>query len=194
MATLVLLADFKTYLKYTKTDEDGPLQAILDAIEANLADLTDQTFAAAGTVTDEVHSGSGGIDLFLRRPASSITSVKVSAAGTPGTPDDTIPTTDLRIDPVNDFRLVRFQGGVFPLGRFNVFVTYAAKSNLPLVAVEAVKEGAALLHRIRGSEHVRSQSLGELGSEILEMDRRLWSLPMWRAAVEQLAKPALILA
>lgn len=193
-AVLVTLADFKSYLKYDKNDEDVVLQALLDAVEAHLADLTDQTFAVGGAVADEEHSGDGGINLFLRRPASAITSVKVSRARDFGNPDVTIPATDLLVDPTNAQCIVRFQNGVFPRGTFNLAATYTAAANTPEVAIEAVKEGAALLWRIRGSEHVRSQSLGDLGSEVLEVDRRLWGLPMWRGAVEQLQKPTMILA
>lgn len=193
-AVLVTLADLKSYLKYSKSDEDGPLQASLDAVEAHLADLTDQIFSAAGAVTDESHSGDDAKDLFLRRPATSVTSVKVSATRDFVSPDETIAAGDLVVDPTNAQRIVRFQGGVFPAGQFNLAATYAAKEHKPEVAIEAVKQAVALLFRIRGSEHVRSQSLGELGSEVLEVDRRLWGLPMWRAAVEQLQKPSLILA
>lgn len=190
---LVTLAEFKAYLKYNKGDQDTILQALLDATEGHLADLTDQQFLAGGTVIDEVHSGDQGTVLNLRRPASSITAIKVSAASDPANPDDTIPVADVRIDPVNDRRVVRFQDGVFPVGVFNLFVTYEAKANQPAREKEAVKEAAAMLYRIRGSEHVRSQSLGDLGSEVLEIDRRLESLPMWRAAVEH-QKPVFILA
>lgn len=198
MSTLVTLADFKAYLKYDKTDQDATLQQLLDAVEEHLADLTDQTFGASSTVTQEVHTGDGERELILRRPASAITSIEISTTSDPASIDDTIPTTDVRIDPVRPQRLVRHQNGVFPRGLYNLFVTYAAADNLPGFAVVAVMEAAALLHRIRGVEHTRSSSLGELGSEVMVIDdsaiRRLWSLPMWRAAVEQLGKPRLLLA
>jgi hypothetical protein len=102
--------------------------------------------------------------------------------------------SEVRIDPVYPRRLVRI-GGVFPVGLYNLFVTYTAAENRPAIAIEAVKEAAALLWRLRGKEHISSESLGDLGSQTLtEIDRRLWALPMWRAAVEQLRKPTLVLA
>lgn len=199
MSTLVTLSTFKTYLRYTNTDQDGPLQAILDAVEAYLADLTDQTFGASATVTDEVHSGDGCKTLMLRRPATSITGINVSTTSNPASVDDTIPVTDVRIDPVNAQRLVRHQNGAFPRGTYNLFITYAAAENLPTIAIEAVKEASALLHRIRGTEHLRSQSLGDLGTETMsgvgmEFGTRLMALPMWKAAVEQIGKPTIVLA
>lgn len=195
MSVLVTVAQLKSYLRYDKTDQDTELQAILDAVEELLADLTDQTFAAAGPVTDENYSGDGTNVLLLRRPASSVTSVKVSAARTPNNPDVTIPASDLVIDPGNKRRLIRFQGGSFPRGVLNLFVTYQAADNLPEIAKQAVKQAAAFIHRRRGSEHVRSQSLGDLGSQVLvEEAQSLWSQPFWRAAVEQLGKPTLVLA
>jgi len=202
MAALLTLTEFKAYLRYDKTDQDGPLQAILDAVEDYLEDLTDQTFAASGTVTDEVHSGDGCKSLMLRRPASSITTISISTTSDPSSVDDTIPVTDVRIDPVNAQRLVRHQNGGFPRGIYNLFVTYSSAENLPAVAIEAVKEAAALVHRIRGTEHLRSQSLGDLGSDVvmgggavgLEFGTRLMGLPMWRAAVEQIGKPSIVIA
>lgn len=202
MAALLTLADLKAYLRYDKTDQDGPLQAILDAVEDYLEDLTDQVFGASGTVTDEVHSGECRTSLMLRRPASAVTAINISRSSDPASVDDTIPVADVRIDPVNSQRLVRHSNGVFPTGIYNLFITYTAAANLPAVAIEAVKEAAALVHRIRGTEHLRSQSLGDLGSEVmagggavgLEFGTRLMALPMWRAAVEQLGKPSIVIA
>lgn len=194
MATLVSLEDFKAYLQYEPADQDPTLQAILNAVEDHLASKTGETFGAADTVTQEAHSGDGTRNLYVRRPMSSVTTIEVSATSDAADPDDTIATDDVRIDPENDRHLVRVQNGGFPLGLLNIFVTYEALANLPTVAIEAVKEGAALVHRIRGSEHVRSESLGDLGSQVLEIDRRFRSLPMWEAAVAQLRHRAALLA
>lgn len=195
MSVLVSLGELKSYLRYDATDQDTELQAILDAVEALLSDLTDQTFGPGGPVADENHSGDATNVLVLRRPASSVTSVKVSAARTPSTPDETIDASQLAIDPVMTQRLIRYQGGVFPRGVLNLFVTYQAADNLPEIGKQAVKQAAAFIHRRRGSEHVRSQSLGDLGSQVLiEEAQSLWSQPFWRAAVEQLSKPSLVLA
>jgi hypothetical protein len=186
VADLVTLAELKTYLKYTKTDQDAPLQAILDAAEDHLENETGQVFVAAGTVTDEKRSGRGTNVLYLRRPASSITTIKVSALGNVSSPDYNLAVADVTIDPENTRRVVRIQNGAFPLARlnvFNLFWTYEAAANLPNIAKEAIKEGAALVHRLRGSEHVISESLGDLGSQVLEVERRFGRLPMWDAAI-----------
>lgn len=186
MAALVTLGDFKTYLKYTKTDQDTLLQAILDAVEEHLENETDQVFQASGAVTDELRSGDGTKVLYLRRPASAITNIKVSALSDASNPQETIPAADVKIDPENGRRVVRVQNGVFRRGTFNLFATYTAAANLPKIATEAVKEGGAMVYRLRGSEHVISESLGELGSHVLEVERRFGRLPMWDAAVAQL--------
>lgn len=179
------LAELKTYLRYNKTDQDTPLQAILDAVEDHLEDETGQVFAASGTVTDEKRSGRGTNVLYLRRPATSITTIKVSPIGDVST-TETIPVADVAIDPENARRIIRNQNGGFPTARanvFNLFWTYAAAANLPNIAKEAVKEAAALVYRLRGSEHVISESLGDLGSQVLEVERRFGRLPMWDAAI-----------
>lgn len=193
MATLVTLQEFKQYLPYEAADQDAVFNAILNAVEDHLASKTGQTFAAAGTVTQENHSGDGSRVLYTRRPVSTLTTIVVSAERTPNDPDDTIPATDVAVDPDNPRRLVRFQNGWFPRGILNIYVTYDAAANTPTVCAEAVKEASALVYRIRGSEHVRSESLGDLGSQVMEIDRRFRSLPMWEAALAQeRLRPALL--
>lgn len=183
MANLLTLADFKTHIGYTKTDVDSLLQSYLDAAESLLSEATGQTFAAAGAVTDEAHSGSGDSELYLSRPASSITSIKVSALSNPTSPDYTIPTSDVRIDPANAHRLVRVANGIFPEGLYNIFVSYNAAANLPEIAKQAVREAAEMMWRVRGRVHVSGDSLGDLGSETLIAQERLWQLPTWVDAV-----------
>lgn len=187
MPDLVTLAEFKDHLSYKKTDLDTLLTAILDAAEDHLENETGQVFAGSGTVTDEARLGRGTNVLYLRRPASSITTIKVSALGNVASPDYTIPTADVLLDPENGRRLIRVQNGVFPTARrnvFNVFVTYAAAANLPNVAKEAVKERGELWYRRRGREHVQSESLGDLGSQTLFTGFERG--PRWDAAIAAL--------
>lgn len=181
MADLVTLVQFKDFLSYRKTDLDTVLQALIDAAEDQLENETGQVFTAAGAVTDEGRDGTGTRVLYLRRPASSLTTVKVSSIGNFTNPSYTIPTSDLTIDPRNGRRLVRMQGGVFPHGVLNIAVTYAAAENLPGLAQEAVKERGELWYRRRGREHVQSESLGELGSQTLFTGFERG--PRWDAAV-----------
>lgn len=186
MADLVSLDDFKEYIGYRKSDKDAVLQAILDAVEEHLEDETDQIFSAAGSVSNETLSGNGTAVLYLRRPASSLTSIKVSAISDVANPDYTIPTSEVRIDPTHAQRLIRVQNGVFPRGILNVFVSYEAAENLPKPAIEAVKDAAAMVWRGRGSEHVVSESLGDLGSQVLEVQQYFNRRPLWNAAVARL--------
>lgn len=184
MPDLVTLAEFKDHLSYKKSDLDTLLTAILDAAEDHLENETGQLFKATGTVTDETHNGTGTKVLYLRRPISIVTTIKVSSRSDFSAQDYTIATTDVKVDPLNSRRLVRVQGGVFPAGTLNIAVTYTAAGNLPNVAKEAVKERGELWYRRRGREHVQSESLGDLGSQTLftTFERG----PRWDAAVAAL--------
>jgi hypothetical protein len=123
----VTLAEVKTALNETTTDNDTELQRLIDAAEA---EYTEWVGPLTGSVT-EVHSG-GGSSLILSHPnAGTIT----AAAYTDGT---TITTSDLDLDTSTGIVYWDYNtAGIFTSGTRNVTVTYTV-GTLPANHREAI--------------------------------------------------------
>jgi hypothetical protein len=183
VADLLTLDDLKSYLGNQDSDHDAFLDLMLDVVETMLEGKTGQNFAAGGAVTDEPQDGKGTPWLYLDRPPSAVSAIKVGQDVSD--PDDTIDVADIVVDQANS-RLIYLNSRIFPKGIRNIFVTYTAAENLPALAKAAVMEGTTYLYRRRGREHITGESLGELGTINL-MNARLERLPVWQAAIMELS-------
>lgn len=189
---LATAAEFKTFLGLQGSGEDASLALYLENTEAILATETGRAFADSddgAEYTDEPYDGSGSGVLYLVRRAASVTSVKIGVRV--ATPDATVEADDLAVDAK---RLVRLDGGRFPCGVRNVFVTYTGETVDQLsasdlaIARAGLLEGAAFLWRRRGREHVTSETQIDLAvsvSLVAQMER----LPAWQRAVNALRDP-----
>jgi hypothetical protein len=189
MPDLVTIDDAKSYLGDEASDNDEALELLLETVIEILEDRTGQKFLKGGdTVADEPHNGSGTSYLTLNRPASSVTSVKIGQDVS--SPDDTLVVSDLVVDTESQ-RLIYLKGGTFTFGVRNVFVTYVAADNLPMIARAAVLEATAYLYHRRGKEHVTAESIGEFGTMNM-LNAKLDFLPIWRKAVTKLRRWAFV--
>lgn len=195
MPDLVTLSDLKDHLGDASSmdfslqgEADTYLTAVLDRVEDMLERATGQVFHAGGTETDEPTNGKGFDWIEVERPISSLTSVKIGFD--PDDPDVTLSDTPDEVQAISftpggrKTKVKRRDGGVFPTGVHNVYVTYDYAAYTPEVAQAAVLEGAAYLLRRRGSEHAASRSVGEFGST--EYAALFDNLPTWQKAVGQL--------
>lgn len=193
MATLVTLSEFKDHIGNTtaldfsnQTDADSYMNDLLDRVEDMLERATNRTFHASGTATEETHDGNGRAYIYVDRPISSLTEVKVG--DDPNDADETLDTIpdDIQADGRVDRKLLRRDGGVWPRGTANIHVTYDYDSYQPTVAEQALLEGAAFLLRRRGKEHASSTTVGEFGST--QYAALFERLPAWERAVGQLRR------
>ncbi len=177
------LDDLKDWLPREEPGDDVVLQPLLDTVEELLERKTGKNFTIGGAVTDEPHDGSGTNELRLDRPPVTVDAA-IKVGEVVASPDSTIPVVDI-IVVQEEFRLTYEGGRTFKKGRRNIFVTYTAAEYLPTIAKRGVCELSAMIYRRRGAEHLRGQSIGELGSVAL-IASRLEFLPMWREAVREL--------
>lgn len=177
------LDDLKDWLPRDEPGDDAILQPLLDTVEELLESKTGKNFTAAGAVTDEPRDGSGTNKLRLARPPVTVDAA-IKVGEVVASPDSTIPVADI-IVVQEKFQLTYEGGRIFKKGERNIFVTYTAAEHLPSIAKRGILELAAFIYRRRGAEHLRGQSIGELGSMAL-IATRLEFLPLWREAVHEL--------
>ena len=172
-------------------EADHPaLEQVIDGLAGLLARATGDSYLKAGAVVDEPLNGTGRSWLWLTRPATALTSVKIGRDL--ALPDDTLDVADpddVVIDPQHARRLWRPLGQTFPLGIRNVHVSYTAASNVPEAATAAVRDAAAFIWRRRGSEDAGGESIGSFNHQVLkDLDD---DVPSWRAYIRRHQMPQL---
>jgi len=162
VATLVSLTEFDAWLGGAVTAENTLRQDILDRVQARLERECGRSgipFVDAQSARTEVRDGTGSCELYLDYPVSVLTSITLGFDHT--NPVETLVVGDL-IYAAGSRRIVRVDGGRF--GCFGaprwVKVTYDTAADLPKDAADAVYQMAATEYRRRGSEEVRSETMG----------------------------------
>jgi hypothetical protein len=185
---LVTLAELKTYLGDAPASaDDALLTQLIDDVEALFASETGRTissYQAAGTARTEILDGTGSADLYLDYPITALTSIKLGYD--PAVPDETLTIADktILVYAVGSRRISRSDGGVF--GRVGqaraIQVVYDFGADLPSNAKLAIKSVAAMAYRRRGSEDVKSETLGSFYSHTM-IDAIATADPFWNTAV-----------
>lgn len=197
MPVLVTLAELKTYLgDAPATADDVLLGALLDDVEALFASETGRTitsFMAAGSARVEVLDGSNSHDLYVDYPITALTSITLGYNA--GAPDETLSVADknVLVYAVGGRKISRTDGGTW--GRFGrsryVTVTYDYAADLAPSAKLAIKSVAAQAYRRRGSEDVKSETLGSFYSHTMVADVAADD-PYWPKAVAANARGQLV--
>lgn len=191
MADLVSVPEFKAYLgDAPASSDDELLAALLDDVEALFENATLRppgTYIAAATGRTEVRDGTGSSRLYLDYPISILTSIKLGYDS--ASPDETLDATNKRVVVfgVGSRVIARTDGGKF--GMVNqpryVEIIYDHLGNLPEDAKLAIQSVAASIYRRRGSEGMRSETVGSFYSYTREDAQAVaTSDPYWIAAVE----------
>ena len=174
-ADLVSLAEVKAWLGITDAAQDTFLTELADRVEAILEQVKHRTYLAAGVGVTVVLDGTGTPWLWLDRPVTTLSSIKIGLDAT--NPDETLvpgPKTVV----AQGRRVYRQDGGIFPRGIANVQVNYTVGDQLDKDAKQAVLEGVAMVYRMRGSEDAATESIGAFGHGLRQ---RFEELPSWRA-------------
>lgn len=165
MADLVTLAEFDAWLGGAVTAENTMRQAILDQIEAAFdaaCGRAEVPFTAAETGRVEVRAGTGSRTLFLDYPIAAVTEVLLGFDAS--SPIESLDPTDaaVLIFTVGDTQLTRVDGGKFGcLGDpAYVQITYDTQDDLPSDAKLAILSEATAAYHRRGSEGVKSETMG----------------------------------
>lgn len=190
MADLVTVAELKTYLgDAPASSDDALLAALLDNVEALFESATLRapgSYTAADSDRTEVLDGTGSSRIYLAYPIDVITSIKLgynSAA-----PTETIdPTNKLVVVWGNGSRVItRTDGGRF--GKLRqpryIEVVYDHLGDLPADAKLAILDVAAAAYRQRGSEGMKSETLGSFYSYTREDTQSIAATNVnWQIAV-----------
>ncbi len=177
---LANLDDLKDWIPRGEPGDDAVLQPLLDMIEELLESKTGKNFTVAATIVDEPHDGTGTPFLKVDSPPVTVDAA-IKVGEVLASPDSTIPAADIIVDQVR--RRITYQGNrLFKRGTRNIFVSYTSAENLPATDKAAVLEATAFVYNRRGVEHLRSQSIGDLGNAAL-ISSNLEFLPLWRAAL-----------
>lgn len=197
MPDLVTLTELKTYLGDAPASaDDALLTELLDNVEALFETATGRavgSLQAAGTARTEVHDGTGSCDLYLDYPVATLTSIKLG--NDPAVPDETLTIADKNVIvySATSRRVTRTDGGTF--GRAGqpryIQVVYDFGAELPAGAKLAIKSVAALAYRRRGSEEVKSETVGAFYSRTM-IDEIATAEPFWRAAVQANLRDVLV--
>jgi hypothetical protein len=184
VADLATLAEFEEFLGGTVAAEATLRQAILDGVEAAFERECGRTaipFVAAQSARAEVRDGSGSEAIWLDYPITTLTSITLGYDHTD--PDETLTVADL-LYASGTRRIVRQDGwfGPFEAPRY-VKVTYDAAADLPADAKLAVLREAARRYRARGSEEVKSETMGPYSVTYATASTGTSGDPEWRAAV-----------
>lgn len=170
MPDLVTLADLKTYLGDAPASaDDALLTALLNDVEALYERATLREpgwYTAAATGRTEVLDGTGSSRLYLAYPIVALTSIKLGYD--PATPDETLTVANksVIVYGVGSRLITRTDGGVFGTVRQAryVEVVYDHAGNLPEDAKLPIMEVAASAYRNRGSEGMKSETVGSFYS------------------------------
>src|SRR5262249_10202226 len=142
---------------------------LLDEVQAIFESATGREivgFIAAAGGRTEVRDGNGLPDLKLDYPIAAVTSVKLGYDS--ATPDEILAVGNKRVlvFGVGQRRLSRVDGGVFgAAGRPRyVEVIYDHQGDMPTSAKLAIESVAATAYQRRGSEELRSETVGNFYS------------------------------
>jgi hypothetical protein len=195
VSDLATLAEFEEWLGGTVVAEATLRQAILDQAEALFEAACGRAhapFAAADTGREETLTGTGAPSIFLDYPIDDVTEVLLGFD--PANPDETLDPTDpaVLVWEEGGTRLTRVDGGKFGCLGDPAFVrvTYDTQAELPDDAKLAVLRMAATLYRGRGSEEVKSETMGPY-SVTYALSSAAATDPVWQTAVNAHARIAL---
>lgn len=195
MSDLVTLAELKTYLgDAPASSDDTLLQALLDNVEALFESATLRPagyYTAAATARTEYKDGTGSKSLYLDYPVSVLTSVTLGYDSS-----EVLDLTDRSVIAyaVGSRKLTRTDGGWFGnVGQARyIAVVYNHQGNLPVDAKLAIESVVASVYRQRGSEGMKSETVGAFYSYTRDdIASATASDPFWTAAV-QANTPAVI--
>lgn len=171
MPALVTLAEMKSYLGDAPASaDDALLTALLDNVEAlyTRATLRAPGSYSAASTREEVRDGTGTARLYLDYPVAEDGLVSVALGYNPDAPDETLSVADSSaiVSGRGSRCITRVDGGVF--GRLGqpryVHVEYDHLGDLPADAKLPVMEVVASVYRNRGSEGMKSETVGSFYS------------------------------
>jgi hypothetical protein len=188
VAALITLSELKDYLgDAPASQDDSLLTELIDNVSALFESETGRTpgaYQAGGTARTETHNGKGSADLWLDYPVTNLTSVKIGFD--PANPDETLNVSDKQVInwATTSRRISRVDGGRFGIeGQSRVVqVVYDYGSDLPDSAKLGIKSVCAVAYRRRGSEEVKSESVGAFYSRTM-LEKIADSDPFWEKAV-----------
>jgi hypothetical protein len=184
-ADLVTLAEFDTWLGGAVAAENDMRTALLEQVEATLERECGRTaipFRAAQTGRIEKRDGTGGRSLYMDYAINDITSISLGyVEAVTLDPDD----DDIVRWAAGSRRITRVDGGTFGChgSPLLVTVTYDAQADLPADAKIAVLRMAATLYRRRGSEEVKSETMGPYSVTYANAEAFTAADPVWAATV-----------
>jgi hypothetical protein len=186
MADLLTLTELKTYLGVTVTTDDTLLTQLLNDVEAlfESATLRPPGSYTAGDERTEVLSGTGTQNLWLAYPIAEDGLLSVSIGYT--TSAESLDLSNI-VYGEGSRVITRIDGGVFgTVGQPRyVTVVYEHQGNLPEDAKLAIKSVVASIYRNRGSEGMRSETVGSFYSYTRDdIASATASDPFWQTAVE----------
>lgn len=163
MPDIVSLEELQAYLGDAPATDDDLLTALLDNVEAlyERATLRDVGFykAAAEGVT-EVLDGTGSPRLYLAYPIATLTSIALGYSA-----EDALDVSDPAVVSyaVGSRVVARTDGDGFGKARQPryVHVVYDHQGNVPADAKLPIMEVVASVYRGRGSEGIRSETIGD---------------------------------
>jgi hypothetical protein len=186
MPDLVNVADLKTFLEITGSDDDALLGDLLDHAEGLFESETgrkDAPFTAADTARSEVKDGTGSAELYLDYPISDVTSISIGFDSSDFEdtldPDD----PDIVVWGAGSRKIERVDGGIF--GRLGkpryLTIVYDFQADLPEEAQLAIKRVVGQIYWQRGSEDADRE---QIGSYMRKLSNLVDTDPLWRRAVE----------
>lgn len=187
MSDIVTLAELKEYLGDAPDTDDTLLTALLDNVEAlyeraTLREVGYFTAAAAGVT--EVLDGTGTPRLYLAYPIGAITSIALGYSGT----DETLDVLDPAVVSyaVGSRVVARTDGGGFGKARQPryVHVVYDHLGNVPVDAKLPIMEVVASMYRHRGSEGMKSETIGDYSYTRDDLQTVSASNMIWQLSVE----------
>lgn len=189
MAFLVTLPELKDYLGDAPASAaDAVLTELLSNVQSIFESETGRSpgsYIAAGTARTEVKDGTGSCNLYLDYPVTALTSVKLGY--NPSVPDETLDVSSklVIVWSSDSRRISRTDGGRFgkPGQARYVQVVYDYGADLPESAKLAIKSVCATAYRRRGSEEVKSETVGNFYSRTM-IDEISSVDPFWQTAVQ----------
>jgi hypothetical protein len=190
MPRLIEDVDIYNYLDIDPSEDDpgGNLLKIRDAVEEAIVHDCNREFGPTGLLVDEPYDGTGTKMIFTRRGIQSLESIKFRYL--PEIVQEQFFTLDISqyITWSPGKRRIHSMVYPFPHGYDNVLISYHYSGDQPTMAMQAVREGTAMLYRTRGSEDARSEQMGTF-QHVLK--RKLEESLFWQRAVDALSNPVL---
>jgi hypothetical protein len=197
---LVSLTELKTYLgDAPASSDDALLTQLLNDVEAQFASECGRTidsFVDEDSAV-EVHDGTGTCDLYLSYPVAEDGLESITLGYDSASPDETLDATDktVIVYGAGSRRITRVDGGVFGRSgqRRYVEVTYDHQADLPADAKQAIKSVASSVYRNRGSEGMKSETVGNFYSYTRDDTQIAASADsFWRSAIAANARGQLV--